>query len=143
MIYLYIYIALFVGTLVYAVWDSHNKVKYIPFKEGYPTFLGIKTKETAWFLLFVSALVAPIMVPLLIAGGVYRLYRKIRNQKRPKPIPKNIRRFIKPDRVLDENNSAMSIDEYNQTHLSNFSLEQVYGKKYVDSIPQEEQTRKT
>lgn len=25
----------------------------------------------------------------------------------------------------------------------NFSLEQVYGKKYVDSIPQEEQTRKT
>ena len=83
------------------------------------------------------------MVPLLIAGGVYRLYRKIRNQKRPKPIPKNIRRFIKPDRVLDENNSAMSIDEYNQTHLSNFSLEQVYGKKYVDSIPQEEQTRKT
>jgi len=27
MLYLYIYIALFVGTLVYAVWDSHNKVK--------------------------------------------------------------------------------------------------------------------
>ena len=38
MLYLYIYIALFVGTLVYAVWDSHTKVKYILFKEGYPTF---------------------------------------------------------------------------------------------------------
>lgn len=84
MLYLYIYIALFVGTLIYAVWDSHNKIKRIPIKDMYPSFLGIKTEETPWFLLFVSALVAPIMVPLLIAGGVYRLYRKIRYRKRPK-----------------------------------------------------------
>ncbi len=137
MLYLYIYIALFAGTLILAVWNSHNKVKHHSCQEGYPSFLGLKTQEPAWLLLLFSGITAPFIVPLLIARGINRLCRRIRYHNRPKPVPKNMRQHLNADTVLDEDNSAMSIAEYNRKHHTNFTLEQVYGKRYADSIPTE------
>lgn len=133
MIYLYIYIALFVGTLSYAVYDSHKKVKNIPFHDG-KNFLGIKTKDPGWFLVFVSAVVAPVIVFILIAGGCYRLYYR----NRPRPVSKNIRKHMKVDTVMDETNTTVSLAEYNFRHGTSFTLADVYGKKYVKSLSPED-----
>ncbi len=100
MLYLYIYIALFAGTLILAVWNSHNKVKHHSKQEGYPLFLGIKTQDPAWLLLLLSGLTAPLTVPLLIAGGINRLYCRIRYHNRPKSVPKNLRRYLYADAVF-------------------------------------------
>lgn len=133
MIYLYIYLALFAGTLTYAVYDSHKKVKNIPFLNS-KNFLGIKTKDSGWFLVFVSAIVAPVIVFIVVAGGGYRLYYR----NRPRPMSKNLRKYMKVDTVLDETNSTVSLAEYNSKHNTNFSLEDVYGKKYVQSLSPED-----
>ena len=65
MIFLYIYLGLFVATLIYAVYDSHKKAKYIPFVDH--KFLGLKLKDPMWFLVLVSVIVAPITIFVLFA----------------------------------------------------------------------------
>ena len=61
MVFLYIYLALWVVTFTYAVYDSHKKVLSDPFIEP-NRFLGIKIAEPILFLLLLSIITAPISI---------------------------------------------------------------------------------
>lgn len=132
MIFLYIYLGLFVATLVYAVYDSHKKAKYIPFVDH--KFLGLKLKDPMWFLVLVSVIVAPITIFVLFADLCVKLYYR----NRPRPVKGSYRKNLKVDTVLDETNSTVSLAEYNRKHGTNFTLADVYGRKYVASLTPEE-----
>ena len=60
------------------------------------------------------------------------------NKNCPKPLPKKLRKFMQSDCVLDERNHTVSIVEYNYMHNTNFSLDDVYGKGYMKSLPENE-----
>lgn len=60
------------------------------------------------------------------------------NKNCPKPLPKKLRKFMQSDCVLDERNHTVSIVEYNYMHSTNFSLDDVYGKGYMKSLPEKE-----
>lgn len=45
---------------------------------------------------------------------------------------------MKKDCVLDENNQTVSLAEYNYRHNTAYTLDDVYGKGYVESLTEEE-----
>jgi len=59
-------------------------------------------------------------------------------ENRPRPLPKKLRKYMQSDCVLDERNHTVSIAEYNYMHNTNYSLDDVYGKGYMDSLPEDE-----
>ena len=133
MIYLYIYITVFLGTFVAAVYKNHQKVKKIPGGE-YSSFLGIKLKEALWKTIIFSAIVAPIVPFLLLYTWIDKAYYR----NRPRPIREKWRKYLKKDLVADSDGSHISIARYNRMHHTNFTLEQVYGRRYVAAITLEE-----
>ena len=76
---------------------------------------------------------AALFFPVVIYFGCDALYY----HNRPRPIPKKMRKWIKKD-LVDFKGERMSIAKYNATHKRKFTLEQVYGKKYVASLSPEE-----
>lgn len=75
-------------------------------------------------IILLSPLALPIMAILMLYGKCKDAYFK----NRPKPIPNKLRKYLKSDCVLDERNRTVSIAEYNHRHVTNYSLEDVYGK---------------
>ena len=77
---------------------------------------------------------APIIAPVglfLIINDKWKHYKN-----RPRPLPsKELRRFV--DCVVDEENKTVSIAEYNWKHGTNFTLDDVYGKGYMESLSDE------
>ena len=133
MIYLYIYIALFLGTFATAVYKNHQKVKKAPVGD-YSSFLDIKTREPLWQTILFSAIVAPVVPFLLLYTWIDKAYYR----NRPRPIRGKWRKYLKKDLVADSDGSHISIAQYNRKHHTNFTLEQVYGRKYVAAITPEE-----
>lgn len=43
-------------------------------------------------------------------------------------------KYMKKDCVLDENNQTVSLAEYNYRHNTDYTLDDVYGKGYVESL---------
>lgn len=80
-----------------------------------------------------NSFVAALFFPIVIYMGIKALYYR----NRPRPIPKKQRKWFKSDRVYCRG-KMMSLAEYNATHKRQFTLEQVYGKKYVASLSEEE-----
>jgi hypothetical protein len=69
-----------------------------------------------------------IMAPIAFRFGIYGQINSMRYKNGPKPVPKNLRKFLKNNVVLDENNKTVSIDEYNCTHHTTYTIEDVYVK---------------
>lgn len=79
------------------------------------------------------AFIASLFFPVVIWFGVRELYYR----NRPKPIPADRRNNIIKDRV-EVNGEIMSISRYNATHKKRYTLEQVYGREYVENLTQED-----
>lgn len=85
----------------------------------------------------VLILLSPLALPIV---AIVLLLHKCRNAyytNRPRPIPKRMRKYLKQDCVLDENKTTVSLSEYNYKHGTNYSLEDVYGKKYLASLSED------
>lgn len=59
-------------------------------------------------------------------------------RNRPRPLPKKMKKYMKKDCVLDENNQTVSLAEYNYRHNTEYTLDDVYGKGYVESLTEKE-----
>jgi hypothetical protein len=74
-----------------------------------------------------------IFFPVIINLGLQELYYR----NRPRPLPKKLRKWLKKDLVVYKGKS-MPLAKYNDTYNKNYTLEQVYGKKYVKSLTPED-----
>lgn len=81
-----------------------------------------------------SPLAAPIMLFALAYHSCINLYYR----NRPRPLPKKMKKYMKKDCVLDENNQTVSLAEYNYRHATEYTLDDVYGKGYVESLTEKE-----
>lgn len=71
--------------------------------------------------------------PIFLVFGFITLLRIKKNSDRPVPLPKKLQGAIKKDRV-SYNGKVMSIAEVNRITGKNYTLEDVYGKDYVDRL---------
>ena len=76
---------------------------------------------------------AALFFPVVIYFGCDALYY----HNRPRPIPKKFRKWLKKD-LVEFKGERMSLAKYNATHKRKYTLEQVYGKKYVASLTPED-----
>ena len=83
-------------------------------------------------------LIVPIAMPFILIYLVYKFIDKLKYKNRPRPVSKKLRGFYKKDFVLDENDKAVSLYEYNYTHGTEYTLDQVYGKGYEASLTEKE-----
>lgn len=75
--------------------------------------------------------------PICWVAGLCVIISGKRKKDRPIPLPKSLRGKLKKDRV-SYNGKVMSIAEVNRITGKNYTLEDVYGKKYVSSLTGEE-----
>jgi hypothetical protein len=90
-----------------------------------------------WILI---GLVSPFIVPVFVFGFVYNWYSDKRYKNKPRPVPSNLKKRLHKDTVLDENKKTVSLAEYNYSHGTNFTLDEVYGKGYEDSLSEDEKS---
>ena len=83
-------------------------------------------------------LLCPIAVRVLLLALLYKGCRSLYYRNRPRPLPKKFKKYMKKDCVLDENNCTISIAEYNYKHGTAYTLDDVYGKGYIESLTEEE-----
>lgn len=83
-------------------------------------------------------LIVPIAMPFILIYLVCKFFDKLKYKNRPRPITGKLRGFYKKDFVFDENNKAVSLYEYNYTHGTKYTLDQVYGKGYEASLSEKE-----
>lgn len=98
----------------------HRRIKN---KEGFRVKIG---KDILFSIL------GGIFFPVIIYIGLQELYYR----NRPRPLPKKLRKWLNNDLVVYKG-KAMPLAKYNDTYNKNYTLEQVYGKKYVKSLTQE------
>lgn len=120
------YIALFI-----AYWMISCIAIYVIRKSCKGSFMGNNT--SVWEHI-VIILLSPLALPIIALLLLYRKYKDAYSMNRPKPVPKRMRKYLKRDCVLDEGNRTVSIAEYNYRHGTDYSLEDVYGKKYMASL---------
>lgn len=94
------------------------------------------SKELNIVFLVISTVLSPIC---WIIGLVVIIEEKKAQKKRdwPEPVPKNLRKYLKKDTVFYRKRS-ISLAAYNKLTGRNLTLEQVYGKKYVKSLTDED-----
>ena len=85
----------------------------------------------------VLILLSPLALPIVAIVLLLYKCRDAYYTNRPRPIPKRMRKYLKQDCVLDENKTTVSLSEYNYKHGTNYSLEDVYGKKYLASLSED------
>ena len=98
----------------------------------------ITRAKTKFWEHIIIVLLSPLAVPIILLGFAYRACRNWYYRNRPKPLPKKIKRYMKKDCVLDEDNNTISIAEYNYKHGTTYTLDDVYGKGYIESLTEEE-----
>ncbi len=86
--------------------------------------------ESVWVVLALCPIIA-IGAPIVLYMYVKQQYDKTH----PARVPEKLRKAVKPYCVLDKpTGKIMTIVQYNHLHNAKFTLEQVYGKKYVAQI---------
>lgn len=86
--------------------------------------------DSIWVVLATCPLLA-IIAPVIVYMYVKQWYDKTH----PARVPDKLRKAVKPYCVLDKpTGKIMTIAQYNHQHNTKFTLEQVYGKKYVAQI---------
>ena len=88
--------------------------------------------------IIIGFLFAPIIAPVSLFVIINEKYKQKYYKNRPRPLPKKLRKFLKADAVADEERKTVSIAEYNWKHGTNFTLDDVYGKGYMESLSDEE-----
>lgn len=83
-------------------------------------------------------LLFPLCLPFTMVLLLRSKFRTAYYKNRPRPLPKKLRKYMQSDCVLDEQNHTVSIAEYNYIHNTNFSLDDVYGKGYMEFLPEDE-----
>lgn len=98
-----------------------------------------KKKSRDKFEVIVFLITIPFAPLCWLVGLILAIVRKAQNPgfSKPKPLPKKLRGGLKKDRVLFEG-KVMSIAEVNRYTGEHYSLEDVYGKKYVASLSEED-----
>ena len=124
------YIALFL-----AYWMISCVAVYVYRKRSKGSFVGNNT--SVWEHI-VIILLSPLALPIIAILMLYGNYKNVYYKNRPKPVPKRMRKYLKRDCVLDERNHTVSLAEYNYKHGTDYSLEDVYGKKYMASLSKED-----
>lgn len=84
--------------------------------------------------LVISIIFAPICIGLVL------LIQHLSGKKKkdwPQPVPKKFWNYLKKDTVFYKGKS-MSLAAYNKLTGNNLTLEQIYGKKYVRSLSEED-----
>lgn len=81
------------------------------------------------FIFILSPLFLFIAIKQVLYGWYYR--------NRPAPLPHSIRRLQHKDIIIFKG-KTMSLAKYNKQYGKNVKLEDVYGKKYVESLTEEE-----
>ena len=82
----------------------------------------------------VIILLSPLALPIIAILLFYKKCKGMYYKNRPKPVPKGIRKYLKKDLVIDENNKTVSLVEYNYKHGTSYGLDDVYGKKCFASF---------
>ena len=98
---------------------------------------GVKKKMRLRDII-ICFLFAPIIAPVSLFVIINEKCKQKYYQNRPRPLPKVVRKFFKADTVADEERKTVSIAEYNWKHGTNFTLDDVYGKGYMESLSTEE-----
>lgn len=112
-------------------------------RKGKDSLRKIAMQKTKLWEHLLIILLSPLAVPIIILVLVYNACKNLYYKNRPKPLPKSIRKFMKKDCVLDENDNTTSLTEYNYKHGTEYTLDDVYGKGYIDSLAAEEKTEIT
>lgn len=81
-----------------------------------------------------------ILATVFFPAVIYVLVTEAYYHNRPRPLPRKLRKFLKKD-LVHADGRTMSIAEYNATHKTQYTLEQVYGKKYVRSLTEEDKAQ--
>lgn len=82
-----------------------------------------------WIMILIALAIAPIT---LLMGLAYYLTQKIKASK-PQPVPKLLRSVQYPD-VVYYKGEYMPIDEVNKITGKKYTLEEIYGKEYVEAM---------
>lgn len=97
----------------------------------------MKQKTTFWEHLLI-VLFSPLAAPIMLFALAYHSCINLYYRNRPRPLPKKMKKYMKKDCVLDENNQTVSLAEYNYMHNTEYTLDDVYGKGYVESLTEKE-----
>lgn len=88
-----------------------------------------------WFTMFVVIPVLILISPVLFFAFIIRIWRLWYYKKRPAPLSSKLREIFKT--FVSDRGNVISLIEYNKIHNTNFTLEDVYGKKYVEALKNE------
>lgn len=88
-------------------------------------------------LSFLQFFVSIILSPLIMMVLIYKFCKRRYYKNKPMPVPKKYKKYLKKDTVM-HNHTSMSLAEYNYRFDKKITLEDVYGKKYVDSLSPDE-----
>jgi len=82
---------------------------------------------------FCTPLLLPfhLIVKLIDEPGKMRLKN---DPNMPGPVPKNVRFFLRADRVIDrhdDDGEVMSLEEYNEKYHTRYTYKDIYGRRYV------------
>lgn len=87
-----------------------------------------------WFIVIpLIPILSPIFVLITIRQGYYSWYYR----NKPAPLPHYLRKWQYKDTIIF-NGKTMSLAEYNKLYNKNVKLEDVYGKKYVASLTEDD-----
>lgn len=96
-------------------------------------------RHKKWHIILV-AIIFVAFSPLVMLTVIYIIiegcFKKIYYRHRPRPIPKNIRHYLKDGLVVDNDGQVLSIEEYNQLHNTSYNLEDVYGSTKWKNKPE-------
>lgn len=102
----------------------------------YVSTLIAKKKEKDNREIYIFLFTIPFAPICWIVGLIIKISDRL-TRNRPKPLPKNLRRFLKKD-LVSFRGKTMSIREVNRITGKNYTLEQVYGKKYVAALTEQD-----
>lgn len=116
--------------VVYAIRNKNGKQ---------PLNRFLKQETKLWEHLLII-LLAPIALPIILIVFGYKACHKWYYKNRPRPLSKELKKYMKKDCVLDENNNTVSLAEYNYQHRTEYTLDDVYGKGYTESLNDDEKS---
>lgn len=86
----------------------------------------------------------PVLFPFHLIEKLIESIRQRRIDKNPNmpgPVPKYMRGFLFPNRVIDRanDNTVMTLTEYNEKYHTQYTYQDIYGKRYVKKYLKTEQ----
>ena len=130
-------------TCIILYWIASIVASYFITKTNNPKFKfsheghSIGFTIAIWILI---SLVAPFVAPIAVIIFVYNWFTDYKYKNKPRPVPAKLKKILHKDAVLDEKKKTVSLAEYNYNHGTNFTLDQVYGKGYEDSLSEDEKS---